>query len=443
MPSCSNSSNLSGNVNISDISNSGARLIMTHPLTGFSGGVSGNIGDDGITAGDVIRYDVVPGSPSENKYTKAQADVAQHAEMIGVIESISGTSPNQVVNMVLSGQIQFPASRFVNADHIATPTVQGASGGNDIYFLSEATAGALQNLAPNEVGTIAKPILQVISDNDGIFNGHVVNYIGYQIGGSINIEDPQDDRTGTVQQVVDFDSKGTGMVFDPTSQWFPLHSEKWLPLNKNAKEFTQWTYNNACNAVFGGGVYGLYEEVQLTTTPPSNWVGKQLTQKDEYGKIVGKYTINYVDRPNNKVEVYGVNVNNSTGLAIGVDADKKLYQGTSSYTPDGSNSVKKLSFALPIETKKYSASYKDIKGKPKSYSTFTSMFINPDGGYRGAHVAHDLTVKNLTATDKITLTSVENNTTATDVAYILKQLNAEMVVVKDKLNLIKTAVNIT
>jgi len=73
MPSASNSSNLLGNVNISDISNSGARLLMTHPISGFSGGISVAIGEDGVTAGDVIRYDVIPGSPSENKYTKAQA----------------------------------------------------------------------------------------------------------------------------------------------------------------------------------------------------------------------------------------------------------------------------------------------------------------------------------------------------------------------------------
>jgi hypothetical protein len=439
MSSCSNSSNILGNVNISDISNSGARLLMTHPLSGFSGGIANNIGEDGITAGDVIRYDVVPGSPSENKYTKAQADVAQHAEMIGIVENINGNS----VTIVLSGQIQFPSSRFLNASQVATPTVEGASGGNDIYFLSEATAGAIQNLAPNVVGTIAKPVLQVINDNDGVFNGHVVNYIGYQIGGSINVEDINDDLTGTVAAVVDFGSMGTKLNFGDTSQWFALNQERWLPLSTYASEYTQWTYNNACDRVFAGGVYGLKEKVRLTTTPPSNWVGEKLTQKDVNGKIIGRWIVSAVDRPNNEIELYGVNVDSSSGLALNIDPDKNLYHGISTYMPDGSTSVTRLSFSLPIENKKSSSSFKDIFGGIKQYNVISSMFVNPDGGYRGASIAHDVTVKNLTATDKITITSMDNDTTATDVAYILKQMNTDLASCMSKVGLTKTNVNIT
>jgi hypothetical protein len=51
-------------------------------------------------------------------------------------------------------------------------------------------------------------------------------------------------------------------------------------------------------------------------------------------------------------------------------------------------------------------------------------------------------VKNLTATDKITITSYENDITATDVAYILKQMNDEIEELKGKLNLVKTQVDI-
>ena len=118
MPSCSNSSNIYGNVNISEVTGNGARLMMQHPISGFSGGimlgsldVDWNEVRDGVTAGDVVRYDVTPGSVSENKYTKAQADIPEHAEVIGVIESITnGSDPgvNDVVNVVLSGQIKFP-----------------------------------------------------------------------------------------------------------------------------------------------------------------------------------------------------------------------------------------------------------------------------------------------------------------------------------------------
>ena len=62
--SCGNRSNLSGNLNVRSITNSGARLLMTHDISGFSGGrVSDYIGDDGVTAGDAIRYDVVQYKP--------------------------------------------------------------------------------------------------------------------------------------------------------------------------------------------------------------------------------------------------------------------------------------------------------------------------------------------------------------------------------------------
>ena len=76
MSSTNTSSNLWGNTNNLDISNSGARLIMSHPISGFSGGIMthplfGATAGDGVTAGDVVRYDTVPDSVSYNQYTKA------------------------------------------------------------------------------------------------------------------------------------------------------------------------------------------------------------------------------------------------------------------------------------------------------------------------------------------------------------------------------------
>jgi len=44
------------------------------------------------------------------------------------------------------------------------------------------------NLAPSEPGTIAKPILQRMSDSAGSYNYQVLNYIGYQIGGDMIAE---------------------------------------------------------------------------------------------------------------------------------------------------------------------------------------------------------------------------------------------------------------
>ena len=272
MPSCSNSSNLLGNVNISDLSNSGARLLMTHPISGFSGGVSGNIGDDGVTAGDVIRYDVISGSPSENKFTKASASVAQHSEVVGVIETIT----NNVANVVISGQMKFPEGRFATAENDLS-RFGGGSGGNDVYFLSAATAGGVQNLAPYISGQIAKPVLQVV--NDGLYNAHVVNYIGYQIGGPITGSFDMLPVTGTVITVADLNGKTNDI--NGRDGWFNITSGdvRWLPLSVDAKEYVDRLYNEACTNFFGGGRFGKRYEIEFEQAPPTAMLGKTIHQK--------------------------------------------------------------------------------------------------------------------------------------------------------------------
>tara|TARA_R100001082_G_C4363588_1_gene160652 strand:+ start:1172 stop:2536 length:1365 start_codon:yes stop_codon:yes gene_type:complete len=242
--SCSNSSNISGNLNVRSITNSGARLLMTHDITGFSGGrVSNYIGDDGVTAGDAIRYDVVPykadgvtDSPSYQKYRKAQADTAENAEIVGIVESID----NGIVSVILSGQMIYP-DRIVNATHIdETLGTSGATGGNDIYFLSEVTAGAIQNLAPIEPTKIAKPILQQAAD--GTFSHHVVNYIGYQIGGSVVANLRGDDEDLGLKNYIDI---GGGDMMLADNEWdatkkyniAPLTTKSSVAKSRNNKTF--------------------------------------------------------------------------------------------------------------------------------------------------------------------------------------------------------------
>ena len=129
MSSCNNSSNLIGNLNVNNITHSGARLMMTHPLSGFSGGrISQYSGDDGITAGDAIRFNTIEyhatTNPSGGKYVKAQADLAHTSEVVGVVEGVEGVNEDgtaktdAVVNVVISGQIKFPTDKLVSATHI-------------------------------------------------------------------------------------------------------------------------------------------------------------------------------------------------------------------------------------------------------------------------------------------------------------------------------------
>ena len=151
--SCSNSSNLYGNVNITTVSAGegaagGARLVMTIPLSGISGGLEGDqyittgtsaypfqIG--GVTAGDVLRYNAIAydasTEPTGGKYVKANANSAGTSEVVGIVEDINVV--DKVANVVIYGQVKYPTHRLFDAEHIdAAAGATGSAGGNDIYY---------------------------------------------------------------------------------------------------------------------------------------------------------------------------------------------------------------------------------------------------------------------------------------------------------------------
>ena len=387
MSSCNNSSsNLSGNLNVNSITHSGARLLMTHPLSGFSGGrASVFLGDDGVTAGDAIRYDVDAASPSVNKYCKSKADMPGHAEVFGVVEDIDG----EVVDVVLSGQIKFPNSKLVNATHIDPSGISGAAGGHDIYFLSEATGGAIQNLAPIEPTSIAKPILQKATDGD--YTAHVVNYIGYQIGGQVIAEDPADELIGTVVDVLDFG--GTNSAHSENSDWFNLTKTNWLPVSTESEYYKQSTgslYSKAYANTFNNGEYGRRIRVTLTTVPSASVDGKIFKQTRMDGT--------------------------------------SFFQGNI----EEINKIRKSS----------QQSVEDIYGKDKIVQSIPSMQVTRDGGRRAVSIPQELTVTKLTIKDQLNVTSSTDSTTITDVGKVLRQINDDATDAMNKLNLTATSKNI-
>ena len=207
MSSCGNSSNITGNLSVNQFNNVGSRLIVPIGYEGFSAGdepVYGwrdgdedgiaNVMQSGATAGDAIMFDVRTHiwresehpsggqdyvNSSLNKFIPSLATKAETSEVFGVIESIEGG----IAQVVISGQINYPMSRIYEDPRAAT----GAAGGNDVFFLSAATAGIITNLAPETVTHIAKPIMT--GATLGNYNAVVNNYIGYAIGGSIAGED--------------------------------------------------------------------------------------------------------------------------------------------------------------------------------------------------------------------------------------------------------------
>lgn len=162
MPSANNTSN-SSNIVVSSISNTltleaGSRLsvLLENNPPGFLA--------PGLTAGDVIRYDV-----SLAGYTRASADLLENSEVFGIVERVSGDGSLLVITY---GPIDLPSNKVIERSGFNY-------GGNDIYFLSADNPGFLENLPPSKIGQIIKPVYQVAPTDTG--TGTVVNYIGYVI----------------------------------------------------------------------------------------------------------------------------------------------------------------------------------------------------------------------------------------------------------------------
>ena len=429
MSSCSNSSNLSGNVNINNITHSGARLLMTIPLSGFSGGVSGVCPDacHGITAGDAIRYNPLPydidTQPSGGKYTKSQANVAQLAEIVGIVESVDTT--NDTVEVVLSGQIKYPEHRLVNATHIDPEmgtdgsSIAGASGGNDVYFLSEVTAGVLQNLAPITPGTIAKPILQI--SPDGEYTGQVVNYIGYQIGGNVVGEEQFGEPAGAQSQQLLFgDDDGSSLL---RNGWIDSSKNYWFSLTIEDIDYVGDLYNKSFKA-FGVSSGARYKVVLTTpiSSAVSTVVGERAVQKDNFGVVVGKYKIVSVNRETNVLWLEG---------PYSLQNNKKIHIGNVSYDILKSTLT---AFTNP-KTKELSgnnSSFVDMNNNPLRSAEVSFLKIPADGKGFAVTLVSDVTFNNITVKNQI---DVENSAyKITDLTQTVKEIGDTVRSLEEKIN---------
>lgn len=163
MPSANNTSNSSnlivtGNaITVQQAVGSRLSVVLQNERAGFLA--------PGLTAGDVIRYDV-----TLQGYTRSSADSAPNSEVFGVVES---RNSDGTLNVVTYGSINMPSHHLVNLDGFNY-------GGNDVYFLSAITAGYLQNLPPSNLGEVVKPVYQV-APNGSNYTGMIVNYVGYSV----------------------------------------------------------------------------------------------------------------------------------------------------------------------------------------------------------------------------------------------------------------------
>jgi len=285
--SCSNSSFINPNFFVVDpTSSSNSRLVISVPESGFSGGFTVE-NSTGVTGGHVIFYDVRPGSISTGKFAKAQANSAATSEVFGIVESVNSTSG--IATVVMSGMMLYPEYMYNNL----TEDITGASGGNDVYFLSGTTAGEIQNLAPSTQTWIAKPVLSKSYEVNGN-NSIVLNYIGYEIGGAIAGEDLASPPVGSVIYIPA--TIATDMI---------TSSENWVDGTKT-NELSVLDYSDLYGIYKNSdGIpeYGYIEEIELSSGYNSNLShkNKTISQGTSSSKITA--TINDINTSTNKYEI--------------------------------------------------------------------------------------------------------------------------------------------
>lgn len=175
MSSCTNSSNIRSTL-LSQIireSSDGKRVAFT--INSTEVGVSA-----GVTLGSVIRFDV-----NTDRYELSKADDPATAEVVGVVETITGSAYTVVANgLMIYPNIGDVINSYTGNCALGDTGTDGGGGGADIFFLSDKCAGKMQYIEPITSGHIVKPVMQRVkvgASGPGQYNAIVLNYIGYEV----------------------------------------------------------------------------------------------------------------------------------------------------------------------------------------------------------------------------------------------------------------------
>ena len=393
MPSCANSSNIrtvSLNLNVSSV---GARLITTIDKTPADGAYTV---DSGLTAGDVIRYQVTgpTGAGGTPIYKRSMADNVENAEVVGVVESATDAA----MEVVIFGQINFPDSKFVNSG-----SPEGASGGNDVYFLSSGTSGGVNSLAPDQVTQVVKPVLQRMDAGD--FNAVVLNYIGYLVGGEVAAEDANSAIIGSVYEYVDI-----GQIL-PSAH---------LKVSDDSHSLSVSNYN-ALYKKFGT-TFGFTEVITLDSSDKvlGSMKGQRILQKDG-SKSTYSGRIHSVDSVNNTLTI------KRSGGQNQVDTTKKIIIRNLQYDV---TSTEITEFTTPKITKNTNTTA-SVGGSPTT-ATFSVAMIVDDT--TGVTIPTNVSVDTLTVKNKLT-TSTSEADTLDDINASVNTINTDISTIKSTLGL--------
>jgi len=401
MSSCNNSSNIAGNLTINSLQAVGSRLITVLPNTNtIKGGVAA-----GITAGDVLRYDVIN---EPNLYVKAQANDPATSEVVGVVESVNVND----VYLVLSGQMKFPTTAFakIDPDGDGPLGTTGGAGGNDIYFLSSATGGLLQNLAPSEPTQIVKPVLQMADNGD--YNAIVQNYIGYQVGGNVIASEEDGSGNDDTLKISTFIDRGGDFLGGGF-----IRADKSHVLDPV-------TYNEYYKKT--GIQYGHVVRIKIDNNKNDNIPSSLSTQK-VYQMKTGNITIsgNLTYIAVDEIEVDIESSGNDT-----FTTSSKLYINGKSY--GNPVSVELIGIRTPIITNPSSdILMKTSNGEIVSQNVVYGLKISST---IGVTIPDTVSVSNLEVTNKLSAVSTDKGKTITDVVALIDNLNTDNKDSRTKLN---------
>tara|TARA_R100000388_G_scaffold93057_2_gene76967 strand:- start:1361 stop:2506 length:1146 start_codon:yes stop_codon:yes gene_type:complete len=374
-------------VNLNSI---GSRILATIPKVSSVYNL-----EAGLTAGDVIRYDVTQSPPV---YKTSLADNAENAEVVGVIESVDDDS----LNVVIFGQIDYPSELFTNLSVDGVPS--GASGGNDIYFLSPSVTGGIQNLAPTNATEVVKPILQ--RADDGQNNAVVLNYIGYSIGGEIVSSDSSDRAMGEVLTVLNIDN--------------PNPPNNYVDVTDGSKDLSVSDYPDAYG--FFGKTFGYTEKITLdgSVKLPSTKLGKSATQTNARS-IVYNGSILSIDSTNNTVTVRRDSNEPQAETNLSLKIDGVNYTVTNS-------EVEK--FTVPRIRGKSEFTF-DVNGNLKETELKYFLKVKTEVGLT---IPTKVTVQDLEVTNKLTAKTASASEN-TDLNLSVNNLNTDVNTIKTTLGL--------
>tara|TARA_Y100001937_G_scaffold90007_1_gene121730 strand:- start:5149 stop:7548 length:2400 start_codon:yes stop_codon:yes gene_type:complete len=255
-------------------------------------------------AGQALRFNREAGTGVPGDfYAPAIADSAANSEVIGVVESVEGSS----FVLVYGGEISTANfdGKFALVD-------------DDVFFLSGTTPGLVENIPPSTAGQVIKPVLVRSDGNRAI----VTNFIGTVIGGSsvVNLDGIQ--PVGTIEPYA-------GQANDvPTT---------WSLCDGGALSTTEFIdlYNRI------GREFGFHQTIQSSAITPSAGIAVgQVVQQG--GGLTGR--IVSIDFALNQITV-DVDYLRSTGTIDGFTPHNETFSGSNLTIPNSISGTEGIIYA--------------------------------------------------------------------------------------------------